>query len=277
MDIQTISQSKCFEGTQGYYSHFSRSTGTQMKFSVYVPPGDKKFPVLYWLSGLTCTEENFTVKAGVQRFASQYGIIVVAPDTSPRGAGVQGETDSWDLGVGAGFYVNATEGKWAKNYRMYDYVSEELPEVIAGSFPVNSAQSISGHSMGGHGALVIGLRTGRYRSLSAFAPISSPTRCAWGQKAFTAYLGSDSKSWEQYDASLLIEKTKRHFPTLVDQGDADSFLKVDLKPELLEDAARRANYPLQIRYRKGYDHSYFFVSTFIQEHIEFHAKHLYAI
>lgn len=277
--ITPVSTHKAFDGKVGFFSHDSKVNSSLMKFSVFVPKEAeaKPVPVLYWLSGLTCTEENFTIKANAQRFASQYGMMLVAPDTSPRGEHVPGRGDSWDLGHGAGFYVNATEEPWAKNYQMYDYVTQELPQLIQENFKViPDCQSIFGHSMGGHGALVIGIREShRYRSVSAFAPITNPTAVPWGEKAFSAYLGEDRKKWENYDASLLIQKLGYNRPLLVDQGTEDQFLKTSLLPERLEKACHEAQVKLEMRYQPGYDHSYYFISTFIQDHFRFHAQFLF--
>ena len=257
-----------------------------MRFAIFLPPqalteqsSEKPVPVLYWLSGLTCTDENFMQKAGAFRKAAELGIAIVAPDTSPRGEGIaDDESGAYDLGLGAGFYLNATEKPWADHYRMYDYVVEELPALIEANFPVSNKRAISGHSMGGHGALTISLRnTDRYTSASAFSPICHPTECPWGQKAFSAYLGSDQSSWQQYDASLLMAKAKdkaQQLPTLVDQGGADNFLAEQLNPEALRAAAKESGYPLQLNMQEGYDHSYFFISSFIEQHLEFHSAHL---
>jgi S-formylglutathione hydrolase len=257
-----------------------------MNFSIYLPPGAsdasgrphssgaKQFPAVYWLSGLTCTDENFTLKAGAQRTAAELGMVLVIPDTSPRGEGVPGSPDAaYDLGLGAGFYVNATQAPWSRNYRMYDYIADELPALIEQNFPVSNVRAISGHSMGGHGALVIALRNPkRYRSVSAFSPIANPTASPWGRKAFTHYLGNEEKRWRDYDASLLIESShpSEHLPLLVDQGDADEFLAEQLKIDHLIAACKAANYPATINLRRGYDHSYFFISTFIESHLRFH-------
>ena len=279
MTLTTVSQSRSFGGTQGIYSHASTELGCTMRFSVYMPPQAalSRVPVLYWLSGLTCTEENFTVKAGAQRVASELGIAVVAPDTSPRGLGIPGEGESWDLGLGAGFYVDATREPWSRGYRMYSYVTRELTALVNASFPVEPRRAgIFGHSMGGHGALVIALRNPeKYRSVSAFAPISSPTRCPWGEKALTAYLGEDRDAWREYDASLLLESRGWKGPTiLVDQGTKDPFLENQLKPELLVEASRRAHVALDLRMQDGYDHSYYFIASFVADHLRFHAQAL---
>ena len=252
-----------------------------MNFSIFLPPQarSRSVPVLYWLSGLTCTDENFVTKAGAQQHAAAAGIAIVAPDTSPRGDGVPDDPQgAWDFGLGAGFYLNATEMPFALNYRMYDYVSRELPALIYQNFPVDEQRcAIFGHSMGGHGALMIALKNPqRYRSVSAFSPIVAPMRCPWGVKAFSNYLGSDPEGWRQYDATELIAQSQPHLPLLIDQGDADDFLSEQLHPELLREAAEKAGYPLRLRMQAGYDHSFFFISSFIAEHIEFHAEYLQA-
>ena len=249
-----------------------------MQAAVFVPPQAQNgpVPVVYWLSGLTCTEDNFTAKAGSQRYAAELGLILVAPDTSPRGLNLPGEDDDWDFGSGAGFYLNATEQPWAANYRMYDYITRELPALIEANFPADAERkSISGHSMGGHGALTIALKNpGVYRSVSAFAPIVAPMRCPWGQKAFGNYLGGDRSAWEAYDTTALVAKGGNPLPLLVDQGDADPFLTEQLKPELLEEACSAASHPLTLRMQPGYDHSYNFIATFIGEHLRYHADAL---
>jgi S-formylglutathione hydrolase len=278
--MKTISEHKCFEGVQGYYSHASKEIGLEMKFSVFQPPQAKtgKVPVLYYLAGLTCTEETFAIKAGAQRVAAELGLMLVAPDTSPRGANVPGEADSWDFGVGAGFYVDATNDPWSKHYRMYSYVTRELPGLVAEKFAADAGhQGIFGHSMGGHGALVCALRNpGQYKSLSAFAPIAAPMRCPWGKKAFKGYLGDDHAAWAQYDASELIKSTGFPGPILVDQGLADKFLSDQLNPEVFEAACREADQPLILRRQEGYDHGYFFISTFMEDHLRHHASQLRA-
>jgi S-formylglutathione hydrolase len=276
--MKTISEHKCFGGVQGYYSHASKEVGLEMKFSVYQPPQAKsdKVPVLYYLAGLTCTEETFAIKAGAQRVAAELGLMLVAPDTSPRGANMPGEADSWDFGVGAGFYVDATREPWSRHYRMYSYVTLELPALIARTFPADAdRQGIFGHSMGGHGALVCALRNpGQYRSLSAFAPIAAPMRCPWGNKAFRGYLGDDHVAWREYDASELMKRARFAGPILVDQGLADKFLSDQLHPEVLEAACRTAGQPLTLRRQEGYDHGYFFISTFMEDHLRHHAAQL---
>lgn len=271
-------------GTLRYLKHDSTTTGTPMTLSVFVPAGpdgDGKgpFPVLIWLSGLTCTEDNFTTKAGAYKAAAEHGVIIVAPDTSPRGEGVA-DDPAYDLGQGAGFYVDATQAPWAPHFRMESYVTGELIDLIDAEFPTTKTRSIFGHSMGGHGALTLALRhPDLFRSVSAFAPIASPTRCPWGEKAFTAYLGADRAEWAKHDAALLIEggaAAGAYDDILVDQGDADSFLADQLKPELLQAAADKAGQGLTLRLQPGYDHSYFFMASFIDDHVAFHAKRLKA-
>jgi S-formylglutathione hydrolase len=278
--MKTISEHGCFGGMQGYYSHASKEIGLEMKFSVFRPPQAKsgKVPVLYYLAGLTCTEETFAIKAGAQRVAAELGLMLVAPDTSPRGANVPGESDSWDFGVGAGFYVDAMREPWSKHYRMYSYVTRELPALIGEKFPADpSRQGIFGHSMGGHGALVCALRNpGQYRSLSALAPVAAPMRCPWGKKAFKGYLGDDHVAWQEYDASELVKRARFAGPILVDQGLADKFLADQLYPEIFEAACREARQPLTLRRQEGYDHGYFFISTFMEDHLRHHAEQLKA-
>lgn len=277
MTLEIKSQAKVFGGWHKQYTHYSDALNCDMRFAIFLPPNadDKKdIPVLYWLSGLTCTDENFMQKAGAFKKASELGMAIVAPDTSPRGEGVPND-DGYDLGQGAGFYVNATQQPWAEHYRMYDYVVEELPKVIEVNFPVSNVKSISGHSMGGHGALVIGLRNSEnYQSISAFSPIANPCKCPWGVKALGTYLGDDQSTWQDYDASVLLSKAKSALPILVDQGDADDFLGDQLKPESLTKSASLHGSPLELRMQAGYDHSYYFISSFIAEHLEFHAKYL---
>jgi S-formylglutathione hydrolase len=272
-------ETSSFHGRQLRFSHTSRALDCDMNFSVYLPPAaqQNQVPVLYWLSGLTCTDENFMQKAGAQQYAAQHSVAIVAPDTSPRGEGVPDDRDaSYDFGLGAGFYVDAEQAPWSRHYRMYDYIANELPEVIAANLPVNCERAgIFGHSMGGHGALTIALtNTERYRSASAFAPICSPINCPWGQKALEHYIGNDREHWKRYDTTELVKTAKQHLPLLVDQGDADNFLVEQLKLELLEKACADAKYPIKIRRQRGYDHSYFFIASFIGEHIEFHMRHL---
>ena len=277
MSIENLSSNKSFGGWHKQYSHVSSTLNCTMRFAIFLPPQAStgaKVPVLYWLSGLTCTDENFMQKASAQRLAAELGIAIVAPDTSPRGEDVA-DDEGYDLGQGAGFYVNATQAPWNRHYQMYDYVVNELPELIESMFPVSDQRSISGHSMGGHGALVIALRNAeRYQSVSAFSPITNPINCPWGQKAFTAYLGSDTSTWREYDASLLMRDAQQQVPALVDQGEADNFLVEQLKPEVLVAAASASDYPLELRSHEGYDHSYYFIASFIEDHLRFHAKHL---
>jgi S-formylglutathione hydrolase len=278
--MDQVAESKCFDGLQQQFAHRSTANNCDMRFSVFLPAqaASQKLPVLYWLSGLTCTDENFVTKAGAQRYAAEHGIVLVAPDTSPRGEDVpDGGDGEWDFGLGAGFYVSATRPPWAKYYHMYEYIVDELPALIGASFPVDTErQSIFGHSMGGHGALTIALKNpDRYTSVSAFAPVCSPMHCPWGGKALSRYLGEDRRDWEQYDACALIDvATGKRFDLLVDQGGADGFLDEQLKPELLQAACARRDYPLRLRIQEGYDHSYNFIATFVGEHIAFHARHL---
>ena len=279
MTLTTISQNKCFGGTQAVYSHASLETGCNMRFGVYLPPAAAAgpVPVLFWLSGLTCTEENFIAKAGAQRIAAELGIAIVTPDTSPRGLNSPGETDAFDFGVGAGFYVDATEAPWSTGYRMYSYLTKELFQLVATSFPVDATRAgIFGHSMGGHGALTIGLKNPvQFKTISAFAPIVSPTRCAWGEKALSGYLGVERSTWADYDATLLVTKLGwQGPPILIDQGSADQFLAAQLKPELLRNACAEAEVALELRLQPSYDHSYFFIATFMEDHLRHHATHL---
>ena len=277
--LELISEHACFGGSQRFYQHKSREIGLSMRFSVYLPQqvAGKRLPVLFYLAGLTCTEETFMVKAGAQRTAAALGMILVAPDTSPRGAGISGEMDSWDFGVGAGFYLDASEEPWSRHYRMESYILE-LRDTIASQFPVDSERiGICGHSMGGHGALVLALRHPEvFRSVSAFAPIAAPTRRPWGQKAFSRYLGRDERNWKQYDASALMGRMHNPFPAgiLVDQGLSDKFLTEQLYPDAFEDACRNAGQPLELRRHAAYDHSYYFISTFIEDHLKFHHQRL---
>jgi len=276
--MERIEHRAAFGGWQDVYQHRSQVLGCEMKVAVYLPPqaATQTLPVLYWLSGLTCTEQNFITKAGAQRYAAEHGVILVAPDTSPRGDDVA-DAEGYDLGKGAGFYLNATEQPWAAHYRMYDYIVDELPTLVEAHLPASGARSISGHSMGGHGALVIALKNpGRYRSVSAFSPIVAPTRVPWGQKAFTAYLGEDRSAWAAWDASELVATAEEKLPLLVDQGGGDEFLDTQLQPQWLQAACTAAGHPLQLRLQPGYDHSYYFISTFIGDHIAHHAKALHA-
>ncbi len=274
--MERIEQVRCFGGWQQRYRHRSQVLDCDMVFSVYLPPQAQQgaVPVLYWLSGLTCSDQNFVTKAGAQRYAAEHGIAIVAPDTSPRGDDVAND-EAYDLGQGAGFYVNATEAPWSRHYRMYDYVLDELPMQLRG-LPLDTGRgSIAGHSMGGHGALVLGLRNPRrYAAISAFAPISAPMRCSWGEKAFTAYLGSDRQRWEDYDATVLLRSLGCSRPIRVDQGLADTFLTEQLQPEQLEAAAAEAQAPLELHRHADYDHSYYFIASFIGAHIAFHAAQL---
>jgi len=277
--LQQISANRCFGGEQRVFAHQSVQTGTKMRVGIYLPPraSSARVPVLYWLSGLTCTEENFITKAGAQRLAAELGLAIVAPDTSPRGLGYPGEDDAYDFGTGAGFYVDATAAPWVRGYRMYSYVAEELPALIASAFPVDPSRTgIFGHSMGGHGALTIALKNAAlFRSASAFAPICSPMRCPWGEKALAGYLGDDRAAWAQYDATALIESRGwKGPPLLVDQGTGDTFLASQLKPELLEAACLQAGVPLNLRRQEGYDHSYYFMASFMEDHLRFHAANL---
>jgi S-formylglutathione hydrolase len=277
--VETVSTARCFDGVQGVYRHESRETRTPMTFSVFVPPQAEQgaCPVVWYLSGLTCSHANVTEKGQFQRACAELGLIFVAPDTSPRGPGVPDDPQgAWDFGLGAGFYVDATEQPWAANYRMESYVAEELPQLVAAGFPADMArQAILGHSMGGHGALTLALkRPGQWRSVSALAPISSPMRCGWGEKALGGYLGADRARWRAYDATALLEDGARVAEILVDQGEADPFLQAQLRPELLEEACAQAGVPLSLRRRPGYDHSYYFVASFMEEHLRWHAERL---
>jgi len=277
MSLENLNVNKSFGGWHKQYSHYSQTLNCLMRFSIYLPPqasSGQTVPVLYWLSGLTCTDENFMQKAGAHRIAAELGIAIVTPDTSPRGEMVA-DDQSYDLGQGAGFYINATQAPWHRHYQMYDYVVNELPALIAETFPVNNQCSIAGHSMGGHGALTIGLKNPqRYRSISAFSPICNPIKVPWGKKAFGAYLGQDTIDWRQHDASELMKQAKDFIPTLVDQGQSDQFLAEQLSPESLAAAAQTSGYPLELRYQQGYDHSYYFIAAFIEDHLRFHASHL---
>ena len=275
--MEVLSTNRSFDGTQGVYRHDSAATGTPMTFAVYVPdhtPG-ARLPVLWYLSGLTCTHANVMEKGEYRAACAEHGIVFIAPDTSPRGEDVP-DVPEYDFGQGAGFYVDATQEPWAKHFRMRSYIEQELPALIAAEFPVDmDRQGITGHSMGGHGALTISLRNpGRFRSTSAFAPIVSPMNCPWGQKALGGYLGEDMSDWRQYDACALIKQGARLPDLLVDQGTADNFLDEQLKTHLLDEACRKADMPVQIRMQEGYDHSYFFISTFMAEHIAWHAERL---
>ena len=275
--LETVATATCFGGIQGTYAHHSAVIGTTMRFAVFTPPGDGPFPVLFWLSGLTCTEDNFTQKAGAQRVAAELGLMLVMPDTSPRGDDVPDDPDgAYDFGLGAGFYVDATAAPWARHYRMYSYIRDELPALVAAHFPADrDRRAISGHSMGGHGAITIALKNPRmFRSVSAFAPIAAPSRCPWGQKALSGYLGPDRAAWRGHDACALIGDGARLPDLLVDQGAADPFLDEQLQPHLLREACAEAGQPLTLNLRPGYDHSYFFVASFIEEHLRWHAARL---
>lgn len=275
-NLKRIESHACFGGVQEVWQHDSAMLGCAARFGIYLPPQAQRgaCPVLYWLSGLTCTEQNFISKAGAQRYAAEHGLILVAPDTSPRGEGVP-DAEGYDLGQGAGFYLNATQSPWSAHYRMHDYVVGELPALVEAQFPATSARALSGHSMGGHGALVLALRNpGRYRSVSAFSPIVAPGCAPWGEKAFTAYLGEDRAVWREWDACALIAKASERLPLLIDQGEADEFLATQLRPELLEQACDAADHPFLLRRRAGYDHSYYFIASFIGEHVVHHAAAL---
>lgn len=275
--MELLEEHRCFEGWQQRWRHDSAVLKCPMTFSIFLPtPRTTPPPVLYWLSGLTCNDENFTTKAGAQRVASELGIVLVMPDTSPRGENVP-NNESYDLGQGAGFYLNATEEPWADNFRMYDYINDELPALIADNFSISEKASIFGHSMGGHGALSIALKNpGRYCSVSAFAPIVNPTRVPWGQKAFAAYLGADQDKWREWDSCCLLMQADiaQPIPVLIDQGDADQFLADQLQPAQFAEVARQKNWPLTLRVQPGYDHSYYFIASFIEDHLRFHAEHL---
>lgn len=275
--MECTEQHGCFGGRQEVWKHASTALGCEMQFAVYLPPAalaGTPCPVVYWLSGLTCNAQNFITKAGAQQHAATHNLVIVVPDTSPRGESIANDP-AYDLGQGAGFYVNATEAPWAPHFRMYDYVVEELPALVEAHFPVTRARAISGHSMGGHGALTIALKNpGRYRSVSAFAPIVAPTQVPWGQKALRAYLGENRATWLAYDTVALIPRATERLPLRVDQGAADEFLASQLRPELLEAACQAAGHPLQLNRHPGYDHSYYFIASFIGEHLAMHAQAL---
>ncbi|CAK6698763.1 S-formylglutathione hydrolase [Synechococcus sp. BA-124 BA4] len=277
--LTLLSENRSFAGAHRRYRHHSALLDCAMTLAVYLPPqalAGASVPALYWLSGLTCTDENFMQKAGAHRLAASLGLALIAPDTSPRGPEVPGDPDgAWDFGHGAGFYLNASEAPWARHYRMHDYVVEELPELLERELPLNGRRGVSGHSMGGHGALVCALRhPGLYRSVSAFAPISHPSRCPWGEKAFSRYLGPDRSRWREWDACELIVSAPERLPLLIDQGLDDPFLESQLRPDDLEEAARSAGHPLELRRQPGYDHSYFFIASFIDDHLRHHAAAL---
>jgi S-formylglutathione hydrolase len=277
---ELLSEHACFGGVQRFYKFDSQAIGLPMRYAVYLPPNPagSKLPVLFYLAGLTCTEETFMIKAGAQRVAAELGIILVAPDTSPRGAGVPGETDDWDFGAGAGFYVDAVQEPWSRHYRMYSHVLELRERVLAELPADRDRVGIFGHSMGGHGALMLALRNpDLFRSVSAFAPIAAPMRCPWGKKAFGGYLGPDEASWRAYDATELMTQAGRAlFPQgiLIDQGLADKFLAEQLYPDAFEQACRAAGQPLELRRQTGYDHGYYFISTFVEDHLRFHSSNL---
>lgn len=279
--FETLSRHRCFGGVVGFYRHRAASTDCTMRFSVFTPPQAERGRVaaLYYLAGLTCTEETFMIKAGAQRVAVQLGLMLVTPDTSPRGVSLPGDSDSWDFGLGAGFYLDAVQEPWARHYRMYSYLTRELPGLIEANFPIDPArQGIFGHSMGGHGALTIALKNPqRYRSVSAFAPIAAPMRSPWGAKAFTNYLGPDRLLWRDYDATELMSSLRdgaQRPPILIDQGLADQFLEQQLHPHLFEDACKAAGQPLTLRRHPGYDHGYYFISSFMEDHLRHHAQQL---
>ncbi|WP_256079508.1 S-formylglutathione hydrolase [Massilia sp. YIM B04103] len=277
--LQLISEHACFGGVQRFYQHNARTIGLPMRFSVFIPAQamDARLPALFYLAGLTCTEETFMIKGGAQRLAAELGLILIAPDTSPRGAKLPGETESWDFGVGAGFYLDATQEPWAKHYRMESYI-HELRELLTAELPLDPARiGIFGHSMGGHGALTLALKRPEvFRSVSAFAPIAAPARCPWGRKAFSGYLGSDENLWRQHDASALMSGLQAPFPQgiLIDQGLDDKFLAEQLHPEAFEAACAQARQPLTLRRHAGYDHGYYFIATFMEDHLRFHVRNL---
>lgn len=278
--MELLEEHRCFEGRQQRWRHDSTTLNCSMTFSIFLPPtaDNVKPPVLYWLSGLTCNDENFTTKAGAQRVAAELGIALVMPDTSPRGDDVADDT-GYDLGKGAGFYLNATQEPWASHYRMYDYIREELPALVKAQFAVSDRAAISGHSMGGHGALILALKNpGTFTSVSAFAPIVNPTQVPWGQKAFSNYLGNDESTWQEWDSCALMQasQSKDAIPTLIDQGDADQFLANQLQPAVLAEVARQKSWPLTLRIQEGHDHSYYFIASWIEDHLRFHAEHLFA-
>jgi len=279
MILNNISSNKLFEGWHKQYTHSSEVLNCEMRFAIYLPPqasSKNPVPVMYWLSGLTCSDENFMQKAGAQKLAAQLGIAIVVPDTSPRGEGVADDEDkAYDLGLGAGFYVNSTQEPWKKHYQMYDYIVSELPALIEANFPVTTQRVISGHSMGGHGALTIGLRNpDLYQSISAFSPICNPINCPWGEKAFSAYLGKNRADWKAYDSCEILTQLTHHQSILIDQGSNDSFLQDQLKPENLSIIANTKQGEFTLNMRDGYDHSYYFISTYIDSHLQFHAKNL---
>ena len=274
--LELIEEHRLFGGQQQRYRHYSNVLNCSMTFSIFIPTpqNDVPPPVVWCLAGLTCTDENFSVKSGAQRVAAELGLVLVMPDTSPRGDDVANDA-AYDLGQGAGFYLNATQAPWAAHYRMYDYINDELPALINAHFTVSDRQAIMGHSMGGHGALTLALRNpGKFSSASAFAPIVNPLNVPWGQKAFTAYLGEDQQSWQEYDSCWLLQNTADQLPILIDQGEDDQFLAEQLQPQNLQAIANDTHYPLTVRMQAGYDHSYFFISSFVEDHLRFHAKYL---
>jgi len=281
LKMKKLSSAKCFGGTQSVYVHDSASTNTQMKFSAFTPPedahGDGPYPTLFWLSGLTCTEENFIIKSGFQRIAAKLGLMIIGPDTSPRGDDVPDDPDgAYDFGLGAGFYCNATETPWSQHFRMYDYVAQELPELVAKELPTDTSRTgVFGHSMGGHGALTVHLRNpDQFKTCSAFAPIVAPAQVPWGKKAFSNYLGADEASWAAYDATRLVEQAPSKAEILIDQGTADAFLEDQLRPELFAAAAQKAGQKLTLRMQDGYDHSFYFIATFLEDHLRWHKERL---
>jgi S-formylglutathione hydrolase len=278
MSLETISEQQCFGGTQGFYAHASQATGTPMRFALFLPPAARRrpVPVLYFLAGLTCTEETATIKAGAQQHAARLGLALVMPDTSPRGAGIEGEDVDWDFGTGAGFYLDAMREPWSAHYNMYHYVTDELRSLVEASFPVdNERTGIFGHSMGGHGALTIALKNPyHYSSVSAFAPICAPMRCPWGEKAFTGYLGEDRDDWKAYDACELVSERPIDAHILIDQGQNDQFLAEQLHPLLFQDACRAVGQSMTLRMHAGYDHSYYFIASFMADHLAHHAEAL---
>lgn len=278
MTLEKLSSNRCFDGQQLKYKHHARTLSCDMSFSLYLPPAaeENDVPLIYWLSGLTCTDDNFVQKAGAQRYAAEHGVAIVCPDTSPRGEDVPDDPDgAFDFGLGAGFYLDATQAPWATHYRMYSYITEELPEILDSMPVLTGRASIMGHSMGGHGALTIALKNpGRYQAVSSFSPVCSPMNCPWGEKALGLYLGEDREAWRQHDACALIAEAEERLPLLIDQGTEDGFLEEQLKPALLEEACDAAGHPLSLRMREGYDHSYFFIASFIGEHIAHHARAL---
>lgn len=278
MTLETLSEHRCFGGVQGFYKHDSAEIGLPMKFGVFVPPqaAQGPVPVLFFLAGLTCTEETFAIKAGAQRVAAELGLMIVTPDTSPRDTGIEGADASWDFGHGAGFYLDATQAPWSKHFRMESWITRELREAVLSNFPTRSDRvGICGHSMGGHGALTLALRNpGLFQSVSAIAPIAAPTQCPWGEKAFTGYLGSDRAAWSRHDATELVKAGASLPPLLIDQGLADNFLAAQLHPHLLEAACTQGDQPLALRRHAGYDHGYYFIASFIGDHLRHHAQRL---